>query len=198
MEVEALITQLERLLAEARPVPLSASVMVSRRDFDEVLTDLRTQLPEELRQSRWVIKERDELLAQAARESEQILADARAEREHLLSETEVVRTANREAERVVDEAREQTRTMRLEAEDYIDAKLANFEVVLQKTVRAVEKGRERLRGRLAADELADPAAQPADADADGRARPERAPTDDDPYTTGEFVQTQFYDHEGGR
>lgn len=189
MDVEGQITQLERLLAEARPVPLSASVMISRKEFEDVLADLRVHLPEELRQSRWIIKERDELLAQAARESEQILADARAEREHLLSETEVVRAAKREAERMLEEAREQTRQMRLEAEDYIDAKLANFEVVLGKTMRAVEKGRERLRGRLAADELADehPGAEPGERPAD----------DEDPYNTGEFVQTQFYDHERG-
>jgi hypothetical protein len=45
--------------------------------------------------------------------------------------------------------------MRLEAEDYVDAKLANFEVVLNKTLTAVERGRERLRGRLDVDDLAE-------------------------------------------
>ena len=158
MDVEAAINQLEGLLAEARPVPLSSSVMMNRRDVEEVVQHLRTQLPEELRQSRWILKERDELLAQAAREADQALSDARLEQERLLSETEVVRTAQREAERIVEEARESARVMRLEAEDYIDGKLANFEVVLEKTMRAVSKGRERLRGRLISDELAPSAA----------------------------------------
>ena len=154
MDVEAYLAQMEQLLAEARPVPLSASVMVNRKDFDDLLDDLRAHLPEELRQSRWVIKERDELLEQAEREASQIVGDARAEADRLISDTAVVRASRRAAERILDEAREQARTLRMEAEDYVDGKLANFEIVLAKTMRAVEKGRERLRGRLVSDELA--------------------------------------------
>lgn len=165
VDVEAHIAQIEQLLADARPVPLSASVMVNRKDLEDLIGALRGALPEELRQSRWVIKERDELLAQAARESDQIIADARDERDRLLSETEVVREANRRAQQIIDEAQEQARVLRLEAEDYVDSKLANFEIVLQKTIKTVERGRERLRGRLASDELAasdleEPAAEP--------------------------------------
>ncbi len=156
MDVEAHLAQLERLLADARPLPLSASVMVNRKELDDLLADLRAALPDELRQSRWVLKERDELLAQAEREREQTLDDARLERDRLVGETEIVRASRREAERILDEAREQARVLRLEAEDYVDGKLANFEIVLAKTMKAVEKGRERLRGRLPSDELAEP------------------------------------------
>jgi vacuolar-type H+-ATPase subunit H len=178
VDVEAQIAQMEQLLAEARPVPLSASVMINRKDFDDIIAEIRSQLPEEIRQSRWVLKERDELLAQAAREAESIVEDARTERDRLVSDTEVVRAARREAEHIIDEAREQARTLRLEAEDYVDSKLANFEIVLHKTLNAVEKGRERLRGRLTHDELAQPGvtAEPAE----------------EPDPGG-----QFYDHEAG-
>ena len=155
MDVESLLTKMEQLLAEARPVPLSASVMVNRHDFDELISQLRSGLPEELRQSRWVIKERDDVLAQATRESEQLLEDAERERDRLLGEEEVVRAARREADRILEEAREAARTLRLEAEDYVDGKLATFEITLHKTLQAVSKGRDRLRGRLASDELAE-------------------------------------------
>ena len=154
MDVEGYLAQMEQLLAEARPVPLSASVMVNRKDFEDVIDDIRASLPEELRQSRWVIKERDEVLEQGEREAEQLLADAKAEAARLISDTEVVRQSQRQAERILEEAREQSRVLRLEAEDYVDAKLANFEIVLAKTMRSVEKGREQLRGRYASDALA--------------------------------------------
>lgn len=180
MDVESLLSQMEQLLAEARPVPLSASVMVNRHDFDEVIAQLRAELPEELRQSRWIIKERDEVLAQATREAEQVRADAERERDRLVGEEEVVRAARREAETILDEAREQARNLRLEAEDYVDGKLATFEITLNKTLEAVGRGRDRLRGRLASDELADVDA--ADALPDG---------DDQPSDRG----SQFYDHE---
>lgn len=182
VDVEAYIHQLERLVAEARPVPLSASVMVNREELDEAITGLRSRLPEEIRQSRWVIKERDEILAQARREADQVLEDARLERDRLVGETEVGRAARREADRLVEDAREQARRLRLEAEDYVDGKLASFEVVLQRTLGAVEKGRERLRGRTAADELADEPLEEAVA--------EEEPIERRPGTAG-----QLYDHE---
>ena len=37
--------------------------------------------------------------------------------------------------------------MRLEVDDYVDAKLANFEIILRKTLGAVEHGREKISGR---------------------------------------------------
>jgi hypothetical protein len=57
----------------------------------------------------------------------------------------VVRAAHREAERIVEEARAEGRTLRLEAEDYVDGKLAGFEALLGRTMAAVQRGRERLR-----------------------------------------------------
>ncbi len=51
-----------------------------------------------------------------------------------------------EAERIVEEAKERGIKMRVEAEDYIDQKLAAFEILLNKTLGTVAKGREQLRG----------------------------------------------------
>jgi hypothetical protein len=43
--------------------------------------------------------------------------------------------------------------MRREVDDYVDTKLANFEVVLTRTLGAVERGRDKLRDRRETDEL---------------------------------------------
>jgi hypothetical protein len=184
VDVETAIRQLEQLLGEARPVPLSASIMVNKADIDEMVAGLRAALPEEIRQSRWVLKERDELLAQAARESDQILAEAREERRRIVSQTEIVLQAHQEAEHIIAEARREARNLRREAEDYIDGKLASFEIVLQKTMRAVTKGRETLRGRLASEELSgeSPATEREVTLQGGDLVDSRAPS-------------QFYDHE---
>jgi cell division septum initiation protein DivIVA len=153
--VEEALDDLDRILSEARAMPLSASVMVNRADVVGLLTDIRHHLPDELAQARWVVRERDEILEHARSDAEQVLTEARAEREALLAQEAVVRAAHEEAERIVEAAHETARQLRLEAEDYVDAKLANFEVVLHKTLTAVERGRERLRGRLEIDALTD-------------------------------------------
>lgn len=184
MDVDAYLDRLEQIAAEGRPVPLSASIIVGKRELDEALAGLRAQLPDEMRQSRWVLKERDEVVDQARREADRILADAREAAERKVSDTEVVHAARREAERIIEDAQEEAKVLRLEAEDYIDNKLATFEIALNKTLEAVERGRERLRGRMVADELT-----PEDAG-------EEAVLAEGEDGAGEPVRPHIYDHEG--
>lgn len=153
-DVEAKLHQLERLVDDAKAVPLSASIMLNRAEVEGLVGELRAALPDELTQARWVIKERDEILERAQADATRLVDDAHEQRDRLVSDQEVVRAAEREAGRLIEDATEHARQIRLEAEDYVDAKLANFEVVLNKTLTAVEKGRQKLRGRLDTDELA--------------------------------------------
>jgi cell division septum initiation protein DivIVA len=139
-----LLLQLRELLDGARSMPLSASVMVNREEFGEILQDATDGLPEELRQARWLLKERAEVLERAEREAERIIDVARVRAERMVERTEVVREARRAAEDTVDQAGRLAAKMRLEAEDYVDRKLAGFEVVLDRTMQQVAKGRERL------------------------------------------------------
>jgi F0F1-type ATP synthase membrane subunit b/b' len=143
-DTEGLMLQLRELLDTARSMPLSASVMVNREEFGEILQDAIDGLPEELRQARWLLKEREEVLQRADREAERIIDVARVRAERMVERTEVVREARRTAEDVVEEAYRVAAQMRLEAEDYVDRKLAAFEVVLDRTMQQVAKGRERL------------------------------------------------------
>lgn len=144
-ELEERLDELELALAEARPMPLSASVLVSREAMTQLVAEVRELLPDEIRQARWVLRERESLLEEAEQTVQRMIADAKQECLRLAGETEVVRAAEREARRIQRESSEQARTMKLEAEDYIDAQLARFELVLQKTLDTVAAGRDRLR-----------------------------------------------------
>ncbi len=155
-EIEAIMEEIRN----AKQVPLSASAMINRQDLLQRLEGITQNAPEELKQARWVMRDRDELLDRTHKEAEQLIKAAEQERDALVSRTEIVAAANREADRIIEEAKNRARGIRMEAEDYVDAKLANFEVVLQKTLAAVAKGRESLRGRLdqAAEEGLEPGA----------------------------------------
>lgn len=156
MDIAARIHQLEELIREAKSMPLSASVLVNKDEVLELVDGMRNTLPEEIKQARWVVKDREELLAKARRDAEVIVDDARKEQARLVSDDEVVAESAREAERILADAREQARQIKLEAEDYVDAMLASFESTLTKTQERltrtrdlVERGRERLRGTVA-------------------------------------------------
>jgi cell division septum initiation protein DivIVA len=146
MDVLVLIDKLDDLVHNARTVPLTDSVMVDREEIYELLDQMRSTIPEEIKQARWIVKERQEMLAEAKQEAERVLKEAQDRAEQLASEMEVVRLAERQAGQILEDAREQERSIRFGAEDYADEVLGNLEVNLDKFLAAVRRGRERLQG----------------------------------------------------
>jgi cell division septum initiation protein DivIVA len=146
MDLIERIEELQVLIEEAKSVPLSSSAVINREEILEMLAQLKDEVPEEIRQARWMTRDRDELLARARKEAERVVAEAQEQRDRLLSRTEIVHAAHREAERIVDEAKGRGAKVRMQAEDYVDQKLAAFEILLNKTLATVGRGREQLRG----------------------------------------------------
>jgi len=107
----------------------------------------RATIPEEIKQARWIVKERQEMLAEAKRECDRILGEAREQAVREASQTEIVKLAERQAGEIVDDARRQARETRLEMEDWADSILSTLEVNLDKFLSAVKRGRERLHER---------------------------------------------------
>jgi regulator of protease activity HflC (stomatin/prohibitin superfamily) len=108
---------------------------------------MRATIPEEIKQARWIVKERQEMLAEAKREVDRLLAEAREQAVREASQTEIVKIAERQAQDIVDEARREAREARLEMEDWADSMLASLEVNLDRFLTAVRRGRERLHER---------------------------------------------------
>jgi vacuolar-type H+-ATPase subunit H len=144
-DAEGLVQQAIDTVSTARTMPLSASVLVDRQELLDVLHGVLERLPDELREARWLLKERDEFLAARQREADALLDDVRAQAERMVQRTEIVRQANQVAQRILDDAREDARRLRHEAEDYCDQRLASFEIVLERTLKTVQAGREKLQ-----------------------------------------------------
>ena len=142
---EALIRRVIEIIDGTRALPLSSSVKLDNKDeVLELLEEANQRLPAETRQARWMLKERDEFLAKMQREGDDLVQAARLQAERMVQRTEIVREAQVAARRIVEEARDEARRLRLEAEDYCDQKLAAFEVVLDRTLKTVAAGREKL------------------------------------------------------
>lgn len=148
-DLETLLLQLREMIDTARTMPMSASALVNRDEALEIVDDALRSLPDELRHARWLLKERDEYLAQARRDAEDIVEASRVQAERMVERTEVAREARRVAQQVVAHAESESRRLRHEAEDYIDQKLAAFEVVLDRTMQTVQRGREQLQAVVA-------------------------------------------------
>ena len=106
---------------------------------------LSTAFPNELRQARWLLKERQEFIAEKDAEADALLKEVKVQAERMVQRTEIVRQANHVAQRILDDANEEARRLRHEAEDYADQKLASFEIVLDRTMKTVKAGSEKLQ-----------------------------------------------------
>ena len=127
-------------------MPMSASCVVNRAELLAMLEEVREALPGSLAQAEQLLGGREQMVAEAQAEAQRIIESGHAERGSLVSGTEVVRQAQAEAEQFLAQARQEAAEIRAEADDYVDSKLANFEVVLSKTIGSVERGRDKLLG----------------------------------------------------
>ncbi len=145
--VQDTLDRIQALVESARSMPMSASCVVNRADLLELVEQLRSELPEAFSTAQDILGDKDAVVQEGREQAARIIAEAYQERARLVSDTEVAQEAVAESERLLEESRGSAEAMRLEVEDYVDAKLANFEIVLTKTLSAVERGRQKLSGR---------------------------------------------------
>ena len=134
------------LIEEARGVPLSASCVVHRGEILEILDGARVALPTDLDQAIEIISARERIIEEARTSAEHLIATDREDVSRMVEQTAIVQAARDEAQRILDDARALADEERAEVESYIDGRLATLEVILNKTMEAVARGRERLEG----------------------------------------------------
>jgi len=143
-----IIENLLQQVKEARSVPLSRDgALVNRQEFIELLEQLRAQLPDDVQVANEILEAKETVIDEGRRAAEALLDKAKDQARRLISEHSILAQAQREAQGLLQMAEIEVEKMRLETNRYIDARLANFEVALHKTLDAVKRGREKMTGR---------------------------------------------------
>ena len=163
-DAETLLRRAIDIVATAPTMPLSSSPRIDREEIIELLEESLNRLPDELRQARWMLKERKDFVAKTRREADELLEAARVRAERMVQRTEVVRAEQR-ARQVMDTAEADSRRLKHETEDFLDQRLGSFEILLDKLGKTVHAGRQRLSiGDGSVDEVID---EGADTDTHG-------------------------------
>ena len=143
-DAEAMLRRAVDIIATAPTMPLSSSPRIDRDEIIELLEETLHRLPDEMRQARWMIKERQEFVAKTRREADELLEAARVQAERMVQRTEVVRAAEQRARQISEAADTDARRLRHETEDFLDQRLGSFEILLDKLTKTVQAGRSRL------------------------------------------------------
>ncbi|MDP8910039.1 MAG: hypothetical protein M3N47_13205 [Chloroflexota bacterium] len=154
MDVHDKLDEVIAVIERARSMPMSASCVVNRTEVLGLLEELRELLPEEFRHAQLLLQDREAVIEEGRREVERLIEAARTERGRMVAQTDVVSEAMRHADQIRAEVYEEAVALRAQVDDYVESKLANFEVVLEKTLTAVQRGREKLRGGRGGHEFA--------------------------------------------
>ena len=158
--IEDIITALYDLIQDARGLPLGADKCIVERDkVLDMLDEISSQLPAELKHSRTIVESRSELIGQARREAESIVRKAQEEAAHLLSQQTIYEEAKRKCAELVAQTQAQINNLRKVSNEYMDDALRRTEEAIAQSLNDVKNTRAKFNALAAAQMKRDGAAE---------------------------------------
>ena len=152
MELFNVLNELEDLVENSPKVPLTRRVLIDEEKLLDYLDRMRAALPEEVRQAKWVLQEREKVLADSKKEALRIMEEAQKQLDRRAEESEITRQAKTIAEEVVQKAEAVAREIKQGARNYADDVLGGLEEELNKLINQIRSGRAELKGYKPAEE----------------------------------------------
>ena len=150
---EDIIGALYDMIQDARSVPLNADkCMVERDKVLDMLDEIITQLPSELKQSRTIVESRNELIGQARSEAANIINQAMEEAKALVDHEAIYVEARRRSEELVKQTQAKIEAIKKAGNDYMDSNLLQTEEVMAKALAEVRQTRAKFQALMGAQE----------------------------------------------
>ncbi|MDO5673158.1 MAG: hypothetical protein Q4G30_09945 [Actinomycetaceae bacterium] len=158
-QLMVLLEELEDTLAQARSLPMSASVLINRAEVLELVTAARLAIPADIQAANSIVSGANAVLVKAGEEgkhittsaqdeAERVVADAHAQAERLISEQRIVVMAEERADQIIEDATRRAAELRKGANQYSDKMLASLSQQLSALEKQVASGRELLAQRM--------------------------------------------------
>jgi len=146
LELFNIISEMEELIESSPKVPMTKRVLVDEDRLLDYLDRIRASMPEEMRQAKWVMQERDKVISDSKREAVRIIEDAEMQLEKKAVDSEVTRKAQELGEEIRLRSEEMARQIKQGSLDYADEMLAELEGKLNSILVQVQENRYELKG----------------------------------------------------
>jgi len=127
-----LLEELEDIAENSHPLPFTNKITIDRDELYEIINEIRERLPGEIKQSKFIVSERKRIIDDANKEAEDIVATTNEKVARLVEDHEITKQAYEQAARIVDNAKQSAKEMRIGATEYADEVLALAESRLKK------------------------------------------------------------------
>ncbi len=159
-KIEELIDEIENFINNCKYMTLSnTKIIVNKDEIDELLRELRTSTPDEIKRYQKMISNRDAILEDAKKKAEDLINKATIQTNQLISEheimqaayaqaNEVVSMATKQAQDILDNATIEANSVKAAAMQYTDDLLANLEKIITYTTQTTVANYNELIGNL--------------------------------------------------
>lgn len=141
MEIFAFLEALEDILEKGKVVPFTEKCIVEKNELLDIIKEIRLNLPDELKQAKWIREERERIIAEAQKDAEDIVKEAENRIISMIDEHEITKKAYDKKNEIIAEANEMYREYSKDAVNYADGILSNIEenmIKLGETLSGVE------------------------------------------------------------
>ena len=144
--IEQIIEEIEDYIDGCKPAPMSKNkIVVNREELEELIAELRSKTPEEIKRYQKIISNKEAIIADAQAKADQIIAQAQIQTNELVSEhqimqqayaqaNEVVQIATKQAQDILDNATNEANNLRMSAMAYTDSQLKSIEDILNGSI----------------------------------------------------------------
>ncbi|MFZ5596223.1 MAG: ATPase [Bacillota bacterium] len=146
MELFNALNELEEVIETSIKIPMTRRVLVDEDRLLDMLDRIRTALPEEIRQAKWIIQEREKVLSETKKEAGKIMEDVQKQMERRVEDSEITRQAKEKAEEIIEKAHGVAAEIKQSARDYADDILVEMEKRIDKIMSEIRDGRAQLKG----------------------------------------------------
>ena len=151
--IEDIISALYDMVQDARGLPLSADKCILEREkVLDMLDEMLSQLPAELKQARTIVESRNELVSQARREADSVIREAQEKASQLVTKEAIYNEAKKRSEELVSQTQNRINQLRKAANEYMDESLRQTEDVISNALNEVRDTRMKFRAVTEAQE----------------------------------------------
>ncbi len=146
MELLNALNEMEEIIETGFKVPMTRKVMVDEELVLDMMDRIRTTLPEEIRQAKWIIQEREKVMSDTKKEAGKLLEDVQKEMERQVDENEITRLARKKADEIIERAEMVAQEIKQGARDYADDILHDVELRIEVVSKEIQGARMELQG----------------------------------------------------
>ncbi|MCE5208865.1 MAG: ATPase [Chloroflexi bacterium] len=145
MDILHLVDRLEELFNESRSIPFTHNVIIDEDRMLDIIDQMRVSIPDEIKKAQQLIAQRDRMLAQAQEEANRTIMLAREKGKQIVDQDEIVLSAQKKADQIIEQARLDSDQTRQEADEYALQSLANLEIEMERALNQIRNGIQALR-----------------------------------------------------